>query len=47
MKHKKSRTITVRLSETDYAELEAEATESGLSISQYVREKSIPKFILI
>ncbi|RCW90116.1 plasmid mobilization protein [Winogradskyella arenosi] len=45
--NKKSKTITLRISEVDYLELEAAAQKLELSISEYIREKSIPKFILL
>ena len=47
MSQKKTRTVTIRFTEWDYEDVVAEAKEAGLSVSEYIREKSIPKYILL
>ena len=44
---KKTRTVTIRLTEWDYEDIEEAAKEAGLTISEFIRDKSIPKYILI
>ncbi|EPR72566.1 hypothetical protein ADIWIN_2456 [Winogradskyella psychrotolerans RS-3] len=44
---KKTKIITLRISDLDYVEIEAAAQELGVSISEYIREKSVPKYILL
>lgn len=43
----KTKIITIRISEADYVEIEAAAQKLDMSISEYIREKSIPKYILL
>ena len=41
--HIETRTLQVRLYSTDYSKVEELATKQGLTVSEYVRMKVVPK----
>ncbi len=47
MKKNKARSVTIRFTENDFINIECAAKEEGMSISEYIREQSVPKYILI
>lgn len=47
MKQKKTRVITLRLTDQDYWDIFHEAEEYGMSISEFIREKAVPKYIYL
>lgn len=47
MKPKKNQIVTIRLTEDDFLNIQCDANDKGMTISEYIRYKSVPKFIMI
>jgi len=47
MREKRSRVITLRVTEQEYFDIFCEADEYGKTISEFVRDKAVPKYHLV